>query len=408
MTPLQTAEVRAGEIRIRLSEIGGMAELTDETRAELDTLRTEYTDTERRMAALRISEPPRTPIETRSTEGNEYRAMLERANVGSVYDALLNHRAVDGVEAELQQHLGLGGNQIPLDLLRGAGRGVGGVNGGLETRAVTPGAANVGQTEMPVVPYVFPQSAAAFLGVDMPTVPVGDAVFPVLTGTLSVGTPAENAAQAETTGSFSSDVLTPARIQASFFYSREDRARFAGMDAALRENLSDGLADGLDDQILSGTNGLFTGTNLPNNAQTTDDTFDSYLNNLCWNQIDGRYASMTSDLAMVVGAATFKDLGGTYRNTSVDRSALDRLMELTSGVRVSAHVPGPASNRQNVVIRRGMSATAVAPTWEGITIIPDEVTKAGEGQIVITAVMLYAMKVLRTGAGLIKQGTDHS
>ena len=180
------------------------------------------------------------------------------------------------------------------------------------------------------------------------------------------------------------------------------------MDAALRENLSAGLADGLDKAILSGTAGLFTGTNLPNNAQTTNDTFDSYLNNLCWNQIDGRYASMAKNLAMLVGAPTLKDLGATYRNTSVDRSALDRLMELTGGVRVSAHVPGPATNRQNVVIRRGMSMTAVAPVWEGVTIIPDEVTKAKAGQIVVTAVMLFAMKVLRTGAGLVKQGTDHS
>ena len=141
---------------------------------------------------------------------------------------------------------------------------------------------------------------------------------------------------------------------------------------------------------------------------TLEDSASAYLSNLCWNQIDGRYAAMTKDLAMVVGAATYKDLGQTYRNTSVDRSALDRLMELTSGVRVSAHVPAPATNRQDAVIRRGMSTTAVAPVWEGITIIPDEVTKAGQGQIVITAVMLFAMKVLRTGAGLVKQGTDHS
>ena len=102
---------------------------------------------------------------------------------------------------------------------------------------------------------------------------------------------------------------------------------------------------------------------------------------------------------MVVGAATLKDLGSTYRNASVDRSALDRLMELTAGVRVSAHVPAPATNRQDAVIRRGMSTTATAPVWEGVTIIPDEVTKAKAGQIVITAVMLFAMKVLRTGAG---------
>ena len=83
----------------------------------------------------------------------------------------------------------------------------------------------------------------------------------------------------------------------------------------------------------------------------------------------------------------------------MDRSALDRLMELTAGVRVSAHVPAPATNRQDAVIRRGMSTTATAPVWEGVTIIPDEVTKTKAGQIVITAVMLFAMKVLRTGAG---------
>ena len=409
MTPLQTAEVRAGEIRIRLSELGAETELTDEYRAELDGLRKEYGDTERRMAALRISEPPRTPIETRSTEGNEYRAMLERANVGSVYDALLNHRAVDGVEAELQQHLGLGGNQIPLDLLRGAGRGVGGVNGGLETRAVTPGAANVGQTEMPVVPYVFPQSAAAFLGVDMPTVGVGEAVYPVLTATLSVEALAENAAGTETTGAFSSDVLVPSRLQASFFYSREDRARMSMLDSALRQNLSDGLADGLDDAILTGTNGLFTATNLPDNDVAAADTFDTYLSNLVWKQVEGRYAAMASDLRIVCGSGTFADLGSTYRNNSVDRSALDRLMELTGGVMVSAHVPAvDSNNRQDAVIMRGMSMTAVAPMWEGVTIIPDEVTKAANGQIVITAVMLYAVKILRTAAGLVKQGTQHS
>ena len=405
MTPIQTLEIRAGELRKRLAEIGSLTELTDETRSELDKLKLEYADNDSRRAALVIAgDAPVTHIETRSAEGREFRGLVNRSNVGEIFDAALGKRAVDGASAELQQHYGLDPNQIPLALLVRSWPDA----DKLETRAVTPAPGDVGQEQETIIPYVFPMSAASFLGVNMPTVGVGEAVYPVLTAELAVGAPAENAAQAETTGAFSADVLAPGRLQASFFYSREDRARFAGMDAALRENLSDGLSDGLDKQILSGTNGLFTGTNLANNAQTTDDTFDSYLNNLCWNQIDGRYAAMPSDLAMVVGAATLKDLGQTYRNTSVDRSALDRLMELTSGVRVSAHVPAPTSNRQNVVIKRGMSMTAVAPVWEGITIIPDEVTKAGTGQIVITAVMLYAMKVLRTGAGLVKQGTDHS
>ena len=406
MTPLQTAEVRAGEIRIRLSELAAETELTVETRSELDALRQEYGDAERRMAALRISEPDRTPIVSRGVEGNEYRAMLDRANVGNVYDALLNHRAVSGVEAELQAHLGLAGNQIPLDLLRGYGGGGG--NGGLETRAVTPGATNVGQNEMPVINYVFPQSAASFLGVTMPSVGVGEVVYPVLTATLSVEALAENAAGTETTGAFSSDVLVPSRLQASFFYSREDRARMSMLDASLRENLSMGLSDGLDDAILTGNNGLFEGTNLPNNNVTSADTFDTYLSNLVWSQIDGRYASMASDLRMVVGSATYQDMGSTYRNNSVDRSALDRVMELSGGVMVSSHVPAVGSNRQNAVIMRGMSMTCVAPQWEGVTIIPDEITKAASGQIVITAVMLYAVKILRTAAGLVKQQTQHA
>ena len=403
MTPLQTAEVRAGEIRVKLAELSALTEYTDEQRGEMDTLRNEYTDTERRIASLRIAGDTPAPIESRTAEGNEYREMLSRANVGTMLDRIIGHQAMEGVEAELQAHHGLAGNQLPLDLLRGNQRGGG---GRIEERAVTPGATNVGQNQQPIIPYVFAQSSAAFLGVDMPSVPVGDAVFPVLTGTLDVKTPAENADADETTGAFSADVLTPKRLQASFFYSREDRARFAGMDAALRENLSDGLADGLDDQIIGGT--LLAATNLANNNASAADTFDTYLSRFLWGQIDGRYASMASDLRMVVGAATYTDMGQTYRNNSVDRSALDRIMELTGGVRVSAHVPAVAASKQNAVIMRGMSATAVAPTWEGVTIIPDEITKAKQGQIVITGVMLYATKVLRTGAGLVKVQAQHA
>ena len=50
-----------------------------------------------------------------------------------------------------------------------------------------------------------------------------------------------------------------------------------------------------------------------------------------------------------------------------------------------------------------MRRDAVAPVWQGITIIPDEVTKASEGRIVITAILLSrrqdpARRWLRKGA----------
>ena len=273
MTPIQTLEIRAGEIRKRLADIGGMAELTDETRSELDKLKLEYSDTDSRRAALTIaSDAPVTHIETRSSEGREFRALINKANVGAIFDAALQKRSVDGATKELQDHYGLDQNQVPLALLVRSWPDA----DKLETRAVTPAPGDVGQMQQSIVPWVFPVSAAVFMGVDMPTVGVGETVFPVLTKELDVRTPAENADASETTGSFSADVLSPSRIQASFFYSREDRARMANLDAALRENLSMGLADGLDEQIIAGTNGLFTGTNLANHAVSAITTYANY------------------------------------------------------------------------------------------------------------------------------------
>ena len=279
MTPIQQLEIRSGEIRQRLSVIGGMAELTDETRSELDKLKLEYSDNDSRRAALTIAgDAPVTHLLTRSSEGREFRALVNKGNVGEIFDAALGKRAVDGATAELQQHYGLDQNQIPLSMLVKKWPD----NDELETRAVTPAPADVGQNQHSIVPWVFPQSAAAFLQVNLPTVPVGDAVFPVLTKELDVRTPAEGAEAAETTGTYSAAILSPSRIQAAFEFSREDASRFASMEASLRENLTDGLSDGLDKAILNGTNGLFAGTNLPNNNVTVNDTYDSYLSHLCW------------------------------------------------------------------------------------------------------------------------------
>ena len=54
------------------------------------------------------------------------------------------------------------------------------------------------------------------------------------------------------------------------------------------------------------------------------------------------------------------------------------------------------SDKQDTIVRKGMRRDAVSPLWEGIVLIPDEITKASTGQIVLTAVMLYAVKILRT------------
>ena len=397
MTPQQTLELRASEIRTRMSEIGGMpGELPLETRSELDNLRNEYGDNERKQQAMRIAgDAPVKPLETRSdAEGLEFRSVLHRGNVGEMLDDILGKGAYSGANEEIRSHYGLSSNQVPLSMLRG--------HEPLETRAVTPGATTVGTEQQPVVSYVFPSSVAAFLGIDQPTVPVGEAIFPVLTSELMVRTPIENADADETTGAFAADALAPSRLQASFFYSREDRARFAGMDASLRENLSMGLADGLDKQIVAGTNGLLTGTNLDNHNVSTETTYALYREQFAYGRVDGRYASVAGDIRIVMGASAYAHAASQYRGNNDNMDALMSLMDATAGVRVSAHVPALVSTKQNAIIRLGNARDMVAPIWEGISLIPDEITLVKKGQIVVTAIMLHAVKILRTD-GFYKQ-----
>ena len=382
--------------RESLNALLGADELSDEQRAEMGVLTTrmQQLEVEARAAILAEDVPTITTTTVTDGEDRELRSVIDRANVGNIFEAALEHRATTGPEAELQAHFHLAANAIPLTML--------------ETRAVTPAPGQVAQNQAAIIPGVFPMSCAAFLAVDMPTVAVGDAVYPVLTTNADAGTPAENAVQAETTGSFSANVLTPSRIQASFFYSREDQARFSGMGEALRMNLSDALADKLDQQILAGGSGLLHGTILANHAASAVTTYANYRSELAYGRVDGIFAGSVSDLKIVMGASTYGHAAGKFRSDNAgDRAALEDLMQVTGGVKVSAHVPAVSGNKQNVVIRLGARRDMVAPIWEGVTLIPDEITKAGAGQIVVTAVMLYSVKLLRSD-GFFKQQTQHA
>ena len=76
-------------------------------------------------------------------------------------------------------------------------------------------------------------------------------------------------------------------------------------------------------------------------------------------------------------------------------------MTITGGVRASAHIPAVASTKQQTIVRLGARRDMVAAIWQGITIIPDEITRAKQGEIVVTSVMLVGIKILRS-AGFYK------
>ena len=108
-------------------------------------------------------------------------------------------------------------------------------------------------------------------------------------------------------------------------------------------NLSDALGDALDKEILVGTNGLLTGTVLSNHNVTAATTYANYralvrLRSGGWCLCRG-----VGDIKIVMGSDTYAHASGVFRSDNAgDRAALEDLMGVTGGVKVSAHVPDPA------------------------------------------------------------------
>lgn len=388
MTDLQRAQLRASEIRTRLAELGGMEALEDEHRSELDTLRNEYGDVERRIQALTIAEGAETEGASEehgggeeSSEERELRQLVDDASAGEIVHAAITGADTDGATRELQEHFGLDSHAVPLAML--------------EVRAESnntdaPAAGSRGASQAPIIPYVFPSSVSAFLSVPQPTVPVGERVYTVLSTALSAGTPALEADQAVGTAAFAAKSLSPGRIQAAFAYRIEDAATLRGMDSALRQNLSGALSDKLDERVIA--NLIADGQSVDASGAVVD--FAAAVQQL-YASVDGRYADEAGAVRMVFGGVTYQLLANAYRGTGTNETALQKLRADGGGVRVNANMPAVASKKQKSIFRVGSRMDAVAPIWEGVQIIVDRVTQAKAGQVIVTGVMLYAVDTLR-------------
>ena len=392
MTNSQRLTIRASEIREKLNELSQVDELSTEQRSELDKLSKEYSDVEAKLRASTIAESAAELRAVTDNEGTELRVLLEGASLGAWFEAVIEGRSLEGREAELGQHFKLPANSFPVEMLREP----------VEVRAVTPAPSDAGRTQRPIVQPVFAGGDAAFLGIPMPTVPVGDQVFPVLTSRPTVGGPhTDSTSVDETTGAFSADVLQPSRFQASFFWRRTDAARFAGLGESLRRALNSGLAEALDSKIIGQVE-----TDVTRKDASAADTFATYRSRLVYGAIDGRWASREGDIRLLVGGDTLGAMAGKYRGNTADDSAADSLRRISGGLKVSAHIAATAAHKRDVIVRVGSRQDAVAPIWRGVSLIPDEVTKAKSGEIVVTAVMLAAYKVTRT-SGFARVQVQH-
>lgn len=403
--PAETVEIRHAyrqanqRLLDRQSELAELVisdDLDDDEQAKMAELRAQMPTLLAQVAAAHEALPEAT--EQIVDEGPADRARLElrqQANIGDIFVAVVNRRPVEGAMAELQQELGIPGNEIPIECLvetRARPR--------TEDRAAVTVPDDIEVDTAMGLGQVFARGATAYLSVPTPTVGTGQRTYPVITSTTAAAEPAKAARVTETDLVLAASELTGSRISARMRYNIEDAARFGQLDGMLRENLRAALSAGLDHRVIATCLAAHTAPSAVADATT----WDGYVGLLASSGvIDGLYAHDPGEVRILMHpTALAATIGAIRSGNAADVTAYDALSRLAGGLRASAHMPAnrtvnSKTQQSDVLLRKGMMMDAASPIWAGVSIIMDEITSADAGQIVLTANMLSATAVLRSG-----------
>ena len=400
----QKLEIKSVEIRGRLSELAGLESLEEDQRTELKEKTTELRQVEeQRVASLEVEtlESEQAEKSTNGTnpdpEERERQEILGKARLGNALRAVMDGRPLQGAENELRSAYRLSGDhEIPHELFE--------PREAKEKRAATDAPATGTQVnEQPVQPFIYKETVAGFLGIDMPQVGGGTASHPVLTTGTPAGMKAKGAAADETAAAFTISTSTPKRVTGSFRVRVEDMALFPQLEDSLRRDIPMSLANAVEEQLLNGDgvapniNGLLKRLTDPTPAGTKD-LPGTYVGTVA-GSLDGVHGYTLGDLRTLAGKQTYQAMAANYFDSTAV-SVASYLDAATAGVRMSDRIPTVASNVQPGIIRLGMRPMcAVSVVWGGVTLIRDIYSGAASGEIVVTALQLIGdVHVLRDGS----------
>ena len=247
-----------------------------------------------------------------------------------------------------------------------------------------------------------------YLRVDMPSVGVGEASYPVFTTGAAAEQAAKGAAVDANAATFTANTLKPKRLSAGYLWGVEDEAELRGLESALRDDLGMAMSDAMDKQVLTGDG---TGANVPgflgghaNGLALPADagalaTYEDYRK-LYTVQVDGIYANDASEVRALVAPSTYQHADTIYRTDETEDTALMACQRIGGGFRVSGNMPTTVDASDNdkndlILVCKGMTRAAVAPVWQGVRLIRDEVTAANKGQVRLTAIALWSFAVIR-------------
>ena len=389
MTNLNRCQLRISEVRERINGLLAKDSLEDGERSELESLTSEMKDLEPKLRAAIVAQE-----EANAKANEDLDPVRTRATLGGYWNAIIQGRSLTGAEDELNKELGLSSNQVPWDMF----------DTPVQERAATTTTQNDGGLmQRPILSRLFARDVFDALGVRLESVPVGQTEFVLLTSGQTPAMKAEGgAADAAVASSFSVQTLSPKRLTSRIEFSREVMASVAGIENALRSDLLMSMRDQMNVQILTGNGtspnvaGIFSRLTKPSatGLQAADYADFAKMPSLA---VDGLHANSAGEVGVVMSPELYRRGSAVFQSGSGE-SGIMGLNRVARSVQVSAHVPtatttGGTSNRQDVsdaiLCASGVPGSHVAAVWQGLTMIPDEISLADRGEVRITCFGLW-------------------
>ena len=408
MTKRQKLTIEASEKRQRLNELLALDELTDEQRAELETLskRMQHIEVEMRAA---VTAEAADEAEARGLFGNngdgepaETRRLMEAVTLPDYLGPAANGAAIEGRAAELNAALKVG--------IAGPGGGVAIPWDVLEVRAFTTTAQNDGsEMQRPILQRLFGPGIMDALGVRMDTVPAGRSEWPLIaTGVAPAQAKEGAAAGAAVAATFAYANLKPKRLTGRYEFTHEMAASVADIEQGLRRDLADAVKSKMSDLIINGATptaqnpqyveGFLAEIMAPGDAAATA-VYADYAGAHAAG-IDGIHSEMETEVSSMIGVDVYRHAATVYQAGSGE-SGSEALKRRSMSCRASLYIPAAANTGQskaNLFHLAGMNGggvmrgDSVAAMWPTLEVIRDIYSQASQG-VVLTWVALWDAKV---------------
>ena len=398
MLESQRLELRLIELR---SAIGAFP--TDGDAADLEKLTTEFRAADVRKAAALISESGDADAAAAngdnplSAELREYHRILDAASGADFVAESAFGVAVDGASAELRAAAGIAEPMMfPIDVLSTVE---------MRADAVTGPFASIEKQQQAIIGRIFAQSATAYLGVEMPSVGVGEISYVLLNAGASADVRSDGVALDSVAATLTTETIAPVRATTGFLFGVEDTARIRALEESLTADMRMALTDKMDALSINGQDavanvspaveGIINELTNPTDPTAVAD-YSDYLDAFDA-PVDGKYAAAADSVRMLVNSDTYRQARGLVVGSNTGNLLRDRPEMGAARFRVSANMPAtPNTNFATAITYTAgtMRPGLVMPVWRGAYLVRDPYSDASSGRVRLTLTMLTGFKMI--------------